>query len=569
MLTKTGFPEYLESIAIGPDIEFMQNHTNMCDIANEFPQEVNLTYLWKQVGTNTDMLAGLREFVKHFLLDGPDLSPETIMFYTKRFKMLPDSIRQQIIDEVDESIIKAENFRYTYILPDVVSYDDIKSRKFDKSKGLNIDLSFLDKLAALMNSCKSSCNYFKAFSDKIGSVADFSRANSIQNAVPVDGDLNAPPPTGIGLNIFNKIPSIIQGNLTRAYTSAKLLCDAAKKQFSDPKAAAQLEKLAKSGVSADAKGIAYTGATKPSVFQDIMSVHSRIAAKNRRRMRDCFRVMDYMHRYNSFDATMNLSQAKNSSFQIQAPYAGNAGNNITYNVNPQGLAAEKSGSGPASHINTIQPVSLRPSVGTARKHDDKPVKYDPSECHKIPKVRLTCYGPLDSERNPDLKSLVGLGNIGVLEDGDVGLGSSIVSLLNNKFGRTLKRGDEFSFNGKLFRWADTGDEKNFSDVANRIDIYTTPLTYGQTKTYIDLHASNGQIYDEVCYHGYRPIKKNAALDKWSDRSDVKQAYNELLKQNAKIDYFPNGDKKSVKLNSGVSYQDILNQLPGYSGVSNI
>jgi hypothetical protein len=207
MLARTGFPEYLESLAVGPDPDFMRTQTDLCDLADEFATEVNVTYLWKKIATSVDPLMELREFTKHFLVDAPDFSEEFILHYVKKVNMLPPELKNLLLYEVDAALDKAAK-----IVPKT-SYDptkdDIKQRGFDKSRALQDDPSLLDKLSSMMDSCKSSCNYFAPVTDKIGSIFDFSRMNSLNSSMPHDAELNAPPPTGMGLNIMNYIQLVI------------------------------------------------------------------------------------------------------------------------------------------------------------------------------------------------------------------------------------------------------------------------------------------------------------------------------------------------------------------------
>ena len=66
MIVKTGFPEYIESIAIGDNSDFLRENTDLCGLVEDFPVEMNLAYLWKKIATDPDTLAASREFMKNF-----------------------------------------------------------------------------------------------------------------------------------------------------------------------------------------------------------------------------------------------------------------------------------------------------------------------------------------------------------------------------------------------------------------------------------------------------------------------------------------------------------------------
>lgn len=369
MLTRTGFPEFLESIAIGPGPEFLRTQTNYCDAADEFPTEVNATYLWKKVNVSADPLVELREFIKHFLIDAPDFSEEFILHYVKKVNLLPPDLKDQILYEVEDALDKAAKIvpKGTYD----PTKDDIAKRNFDRARAVNDDPSLLDKLSNMMDSCKSSCNYFAPVTDKVGSIFDFSRMNSLNSSMPHDTELNAPPPTGLGLNIMNKIPRGIQDTMMQAYTSAKLLMDAAKEQLTSPGTTAKLREFAKQGVSADRKGVPFVGSTGSSLFQDALGLNSSLMTKVKRNMGDCFRIADFMNRYNAFDQDMNLAVARKKVFKIQIPDASLGGEKRTWSGTAQGVSSgDEEGSDPYSN-NTTPQYALKPqTTGEARNYDD-------------------------------------------------------------------------------------------------------------------------------------------------------------------------------------------------------
>jgi hypothetical protein len=380
MLTRTGFPEYLESITIGPNPEFLKTQTDLCDVAIDYPQEVNVMYLWKKIATSADPLTELRDFVKHFLLDGPDFSEEFILHFVKKFNTLPPDLKNQMLFEIDDAFSKKrqgtlprtydavnDNFRE---ISEKIS-KEISSRKFNKSRAVNDDPNFLDKLSGMMDSCKSSCNYFAPVTDKLGAIFDFSRMNSINASMPHDADLNAPPPTGIGLNIMNKIPRGIQDTIMEAYTSAKLLVDAAKEQLTSPGTTKALREFSKQGVSAERKGVPFIGSTGSSLFQDALGLNSSLMTKVKRNLGDCFRIADFLNRYNAFDEDMNLAVSRKKVFKMQIPDASLGGAKRAWSGTAQGVSSGD-GAGSEPWNNNITPqYAIKPqTTGDARNYDD-------------------------------------------------------------------------------------------------------------------------------------------------------------------------------------------------------
>ena len=290
-------------------------------------------------------------------------------------------------------------------------------------------------------------------SDKIGVVADFSRMNTHHTSVPNDKNLDAPPPTGLGLDIFNKIPDLFQEHYTRACVNAKLLSDAAKAQFTDPDTAAQLEKMAKEGTASDLKGSAYIGSTTPSLYQDITSMHSKIVAKNRRRLGDCFRTMDYMKRYNAFNSAMNLAEARNSKITINSGYAASDGQVIPFVVNPRGLTVDPETGKPVQGSGGIPFDQVgNPSIGGDDGKKYKVSATDPGAFNEsgtqIKGFKGSNAEAYDIARNaainagsPDPDTTA---SIMMFESGY--LGSSMSQRANNPFGQTITQ-DQIGSNG--------------------------------------------------------------------------------------------------------------------------
>ena len=332
MIAKTGFPEYLESIAIGPNADFLKTNTDLCHVANQFSTEVNLTYIWKQVERAKDTLTATRQFVKNFMLDAPDLDTEFLLHYTKKIENLSPAIRDAVKFETREALKKASTITNHTTAAVVsaapaaptsapnrsgVTTSSVAGRNFDSAAPIHEDNNFLSKLSDMMDSCDSPCDYFNPVTDKIGSLVDYSRHNSIGNAMVGDLGNNTPPPMGIGLNVINKIPSVLQATIAKAFTSAKVAIDAAMTSLTNPVKKHPFQQMAASGTTPDKIGLNYIGATNCSMFNEVMGMHTNIRAKIKKQMQDCYRTAEFANRYNPFNPDMNMAVAQEKYFDVR------------------------------------------------------------------------------------------------------------------------------------------------------------------------------------------------------------------------------------------------------------
>ena len=157
----------------------------------------------------------------------------------------------------------------------------------------------------------------------------------------------------------------------QAYTSAKLLMDAAKEQLTSPGTTAKLREFAKQGISADARGLPFIGSTGSSLFQDALGLNSSLMTKVKRNMGDCFRIADFLNRYNAFDEDMNLAVARKKVFKIQIPDASLGGERRAWSGTAQGVSGSDSPAGEPFNNNITPQVAIKPqTTGDARRHDD-------------------------------------------------------------------------------------------------------------------------------------------------------------------------------------------------------
>jgi hypothetical protein len=95
--------------------------------------------------------------------------------------------------------------------------------------------------------------------------------------------------------------------------------------------------------------------------------------KVKRNMGDCFRIADFLNRYNAFDEDMNLAVARKKVFKIQIPDASMGGEKRAWSGTAQGVSSgDASGSDPYNN-NTTPQFALKPqTTGDARNYDDAP-----------------------------------------------------------------------------------------------------------------------------------------------------------------------------------------------------
>lgn len=313
MIVKTGFPEYIEAITIGDSPDFLRDNTDLCELLVDFPIEINLSYLWKKIATDPDTMGASREFMKNFLLDAPSLTTEHLIFYRNKINQLPKHVKNTLKREV-ENVFNKVGERPS---------NPTTNRNFNRNDPVDKDKDFLQKISDLMRQCESACNYFKNLSHRVGSLYDYSAVNTIHNSAPQDTDINSPPPTGLSLEKFNKLPSALVNATAEAYTSMKAFMDKARSSMHNFVSNYNLEKLGKKAVGADEKGAIYIGATSPSIFQSTMEAYSNGVANNRMMLGDCFRIVDYMSRYNPFNPDMNIAKPIDKDIGIKILEANN------------------------------------------------------------------------------------------------------------------------------------------------------------------------------------------------------------------------------------------------------
>lgn len=358
MFYRNTFPEFLEAISIGPNPQFLEKNTTFCEFVSGFPQEVELMYDWKAVKRSSNPLNALRNFVKKFVIYGPDLDVQTLKFFVHKVNVYPEYYSTMVKNELGNSFEAAKQITSTYEPTTFIT----NHKEIDKDK------NFLNKLASMLKTCKAPCNYFKPTSSSIGTLADFGRALSDSASMLCDtGSDLLHAPTNIATGIMNKIkPAAKHEFFKLKILSENLYKDGVKPFFSDADRQRVKDKAAQ-GLTPDNtfERLPLTGDTQ--AYFTTSSIHSQIQSKIQNQLGDCFRMFEYAQRYNPYDPIMNASYSKRK-------YIGVKNGNVMSLVDILGAPA------PAQYVteNTYVNALDVPTDNNYRNYDDSPKapKYD-------------------------------------------------------------------------------------------------------------------------------------------------------------------------------------------------
>jgi hypothetical protein len=310
MYYRNTFPEFLETITIGPDPSFIEKNTTNCEFVSAFPQEVELMYDWKKVKRSSNPLNALRNFTKKLLLYGPDLDVQTIKYFVQRFNCYPSYFTDTIKGELILAFERANNIKIQEA--DInASVGSSGNSYITNHSRLDNDNKFLNKLANLLKSCKKPCNYFTPSSSSIGTLTDFGRALSDSASVlgaAANDLLHAP--TNIGTYVLNKIKPMVRTEFFKLKIMTQDLYRDGVKPFFSEKDRQRLKSQLEQGGTPDTKfdRLPLTGDT--GTYFVAAGAHSQIQATLQQKIGDCFRMHDYNQRYNPYDPLMNTAYAK-------------------------------------------------------------------------------------------------------------------------------------------------------------------------------------------------------------------------------------------------------------------
>jgi len=301
MLYQNTFPQFLEAITIGPDPSFLEKNTTFCEFASAFPQEVELMYDWKQVKRSSNPLNALRNFVKKFTIYGPDLDVQTLKFFIKKIDAHPPYYGDTVKREIEYAFDEVKLIHDIYEPPTFIT----------NHTEIHKDKNFLNKLAAMLKTCKKPCNYFKPTSASLGTLADFGRALSNASSIlAAAGDDALHAPINIGTDICNKIKPMVRTEFFKLkILTQDLYKDGVKPFFSKEDRERVVDDLNHGKTPDNAfRRLPLTNDTE--TYFNSSHIHSEIQQKIQQRMGDCYRMFDHNQRYNAYDPLMNASYAK-------------------------------------------------------------------------------------------------------------------------------------------------------------------------------------------------------------------------------------------------------------------
>jgi hypothetical protein len=300
MLYRNNFPEYLQAISIGPDPSFLAKNTTNCEFVSAFPQEIELMYDLKNAKRSSDPLNAYRSLVKKIFIYGPDLDVQTLFFFRKKYKNFPSYYTNIIDAEIGSAFEIARNMSNNKTYANFVT----------PRTALDRDLAFLAKLAAMLKTCKKPCNYFGTISDSIGTLSDFQRGLSPSSNMIGDilsDALHAP--MNISTAIYNKVVPQVKSEFAKMKISCESLMKNGVKPFFSDTDRSKISKIAQRGGVLD-KGNRFPLTGDTNTYHAVSKVYSDNIATMQSKLGDCFRMMDFVNRYNPYDPTMNASYAK-------------------------------------------------------------------------------------------------------------------------------------------------------------------------------------------------------------------------------------------------------------------
>lgn len=270
--------------------DFLRINSNLCTFNTALSAEYGLSYDHKQFTNSASPISALRTYMQNVILQGPELDAQTLAMHVDRILSLPAGMVQPLIREISNNL-------------------DIASRS---GNGFPPE-SFLNKLAKMLNTCNSPCNYFKPVGDVVGLLASSTQMNTNNVAPAWDSSsslLHAP--LGVAQATLNKVSMTAQRLLVGTAQAAKsIMSSALQPLFSNSRRSTETG-LMQNGQSMSFVPHGSYLATDPFPYFQTQNNASNILARAKGSLFDCFRQHEYKYRYNPLDASMNLSVATNA-----------------------------------------------------------------------------------------------------------------------------------------------------------------------------------------------------------------------------------------------------------------
>lgn len=300
ILAKTLAPEILEAISIGQDISYLKNNTSMCEVATKFEKELNLMYKWKSTLTSSQPLDALRDFAKEFIIEGPNLDTQTLLYFKNKINNAPTLYKHSVLTEMRVAFYSASKIK--------TQLHTVKP--FISGVSIDKDQNFIDRLADALKSCFSPCNYLENVSDSVGTYTNTAELES-SNTTPLWDTTKFS--IQMSQNLFNKVSTQIIGEII----ALNALAETTFKQSLTPIFSADRIITENQAINSDQQfsgsNILQNDYNTPNSVQKIATT---MLGDVKISTGDCFRIVDNLKRFNYQDPNMNLGNPKHFKFVI-------------------------------------------------------------------------------------------------------------------------------------------------------------------------------------------------------------------------------------------------------------
>lgn len=459
---------------------FLYTNSNLCTFSTALSAEYSLSYDYKQFTNSSSPISALRSYMQNVILQGPDLDPQTLALHVDRILSMPASMVLPLVREMSNNL-------------------DIASRS---GSGFPPE-SFLNKLAKILNTCNSPCNYFRPVGDVIGLLASSTQMNTCNVSPAWDSNctlLHAPICTAQAT--FNKISTTAQRLLIGTAQAARgIFCSALQPIFSSSR------KSTETSLMRDGKSMSFVPhgtylATDPFPYFQTQNNASNILARAKGSLLDCFRQHEYKYRYNPLDASMNLSVATNAhvvAVSEKSTYVLNLfGKPKVPLIKPRKMSIANALDFKNSNYvwDDSENRTLNPTTGSKTTEPSSPPT--PTNANKPPGTanvagsRVTDYGqPIDPYLDPNSKNGIGMAGIGESGKGPAGLKGGNYLLRDYSMAVSPDVEDKMRSSGiGVGDWVqvNTADGQSF---AKRWDDRTSPTLTGRVDFYSPVGRANG------------------------------------------------------------------------------
>ena len=296
ILAKTLAPEILEAISIGPNISYLKNYTSLCETANLFETELDLMYAWKDTITQSNQLNAYRAFTKKYILLGPDLDTNMLIFFRDKINGGPPDIINRVNYELNNAFNKA------------LKINKPSKKQVSDSNSIDNDNQFLNALAAALLTCLAPCTSLEPNSESVGTYArkqDVIRSNTSPLWDKTFEYMQAP--IKMSVNSLNKISnhfatehaklSIAVENIYRTGISLFFTEERIEKEKADVAQGRPHLSTANLPFTSDLT-VTYNAFNNTNIITNIVA----------KLLGDCHRISDFNRRFNYMDRSMNLGE---------------------------------------------------------------------------------------------------------------------------------------------------------------------------------------------------------------------------------------------------------------------